>query len=167
MVDHKKCTSTAPTQDGGRSSDIEVQTSLISETRRCLMSSKAKMLKDKRLSYTPDTTRLTRDGDLFMLTKPRRSQVKDMTETSDSISTDHSISDPDFQCKELLKPTVLILISEDGEETPRPSNGSSMVFQRPLSITTGKTDQLISLPTVHQPISESLLPTQDGGKCGE
>jgi hypothetical protein len=50
-----------------------------------------------------------RDGELSMLTKPRRFQPRASTLTSDSTSIDHSISDQDFQWRELLKliPTTI------------------------------------------------------------
>jgi len=110
------------------------------------MYSKVKMLKVKRLLSTTDTTELTRDGESFMLTKQVNQQAKDTTANSDSTSTDHSTSDQDFQCKELLKPTALTSLSEDGERTPTPRDSSSMEFQRPSRATTGRTDQLTSTP---------------------
>jgi hypothetical protein len=54
MVVHRQSMSQELTQDGGRSSDIKVNTSSISITRRQLMSIKERMLKDKRLSSGRD-----------------------------------------------------------------------------------------------------------------
>jgi hypothetical protein len=72
------------------------------------------MLKDKMFKSGEDTTELTRDGLLSILTKLRRDQPADSTKTSVSISTESSTSDQDSQCRELLKQLELMLDSEDG-----------------------------------------------------
>jgi hypothetical protein len=107
------CKSQAPTLNGGRSSNTEDRTSSTSITRRLLMSMVEKILKDKRLLSGRDTTELTRDGLLSILTKQRKKLVRDMIENTDSTSTEHSSSDQDSQCKELPKLCLTILDSED------------------------------------------------------
>jgi hypothetical protein len=91
------CKSGAPTQDGGKSSSTLDITSLTSRTRRFSMSSKERMLKDKKLLSGRDTTDLTRDGRLFILTQERVDQPRDLTEALDGTSTDYSILDLDSQ----------------------------------------------------------------------
>jgi hypothetical protein len=56
-----------------------------------------KMLKVKRLSSGEDTTNLTKDGELPMLTKLESIKRVVFTETSDGISIDLSISDQECQ----------------------------------------------------------------------
>jgi hypothetical protein len=74
------------TPTGGRSSGEEENTSSISTTRRLLMSIKERMLKDKRLSSGRDIMEPTRDGELSILTNQRKKDLKDSTESMDSIS---------------------------------------------------------------------------------
>jgi len=47
------------------------------------------------------------------------------------------------------------------------NNGSSMKFLRPSRTTTGNHTHLISNPMEDPLMSDALLPTLDGGKCGE
>jgi hypothetical protein len=91
------CKSGAPTQDGGKSSDIEDGTSKTLRTTRFLMLLEEKMLKVKRLSSGEDTTNLTKDGELPMLTKLESIKRVVFTETSDGILIDLSISDQECQ----------------------------------------------------------------------
>jgi hypothetical protein len=49
-----KCKSGAPTLDGSKSSNTEVNTSLTSKTRRHLMSIKERIVKDKKLLFGTD-----------------------------------------------------------------------------------------------------------------
>jgi hypothetical protein len=88
MENHKNSESTAlhPTLDGGKSSNIEENTSSTSKTRRLLMFTKVRIKKDKRLSCGRDTTDGTKDGELSMKTSIPRSEEKDTTSNSDSIS---------------------------------------------------------------------------------
>jgi hypothetical protein len=90
------------TPTGGRSSGEEVKTSSISITKRLLMSTKTRILKVKRLLSGRDIMAGTRDGESCILTNQRRKDRVDLTENTDCISTDHSISDQDFHSKELL-----------------------------------------------------------------
>jgi hypothetical protein len=83
--------------NGGRSSGEEVKTSLTSITRRYLMSSKTRMLKDKNVLSGRDTMAGTRDGELSMLIKLPRLDPRDMTVNMDSILIDQCSSDQDFQ----------------------------------------------------------------------
>jgi hypothetical protein len=83
------------------------------------------MLKDKKLLFIKDIMAGTKDGELFILTKLPRKEPRDMTENMDSTSIDHSTSDQDFQCGELLIMFPTILDSEDmskAEEDIKPSN---------------------------------------------
>jgi hypothetical protein len=59
-------------------------------TRRFLMFQEEKILKDKLLSSGADTTKPTRDGQLSMLIKPLKLELEDITENSDSKSTEYS-----------------------------------------------------------------------------
>jgi hypothetical protein len=86
-----------PTPNGTRSSGEEENTSLMSITRRHLMSIKERMLKDKKLLSGRSTMDSIRDGELFMLTKQAKKLPRDMTKISDSISIDSSTSDQDSQ----------------------------------------------------------------------
>jgi len=85
-----------------------------------------------------------------------------------SISTDHSTSDQECQCKELLNamaPTTSG--SRDGERMLQPSNGTLMRSQRQSRTTTGSHIHLISKETVTPPTLDALLLTQDGGNYGD
>jgi hypothetical protein len=83
---------------------MTMKCSLTSKTERHLMSMEEKMRKeDKSLSGT-SMERPTRDGRSSILTKQIKNKKRDLMMTSVSTSTDHSISDQDFQCTELLKP---------------------------------------------------------------
>jgi hypothetical protein len=88
---------------GGRSGGDVDNTSLTSRTIRQLMSIKEKILKDNKSLLGRNIMDLTRDGELSMLTNIPRLEQVDMTENMDSISIEHSTSDQDFQCGELLK----------------------------------------------------------------
>jgi len=50
----------------------------------------------------------------------------------------HSSSDPDFQCKELLSVSVLVMfLLRNGTRTEEPKNGDSTQYQRQLETETG------------------------------
>jgi hypothetical protein len=85
-----KCKSGLLTQDGGKYSGTEEPTSSTSRTRRFLMSTKERILKDKRLLSGRDITTPTKDGELSMLIKQRKSEPRVTMTNSDSISEDHS-----------------------------------------------------------------------------
>jgi hypothetical protein len=132
------------------------------------MSSKEKMLKPRKLLFGRDIMDLTRDGELFMLTNQRRRDHLDSTKNTDSTSTDCSTSDQDSQCKELLKLFLTILDSEDITLQEEDNKlGSSTESRIPSSLTTLDPTQSTWQATIVTPTSESLLPTQDGGKCSE
>jgi hypothetical protein len=57
--------------------------------------------------------------------------------------------------------------SRDGERMLLLNSGILMEFQRPLRTTTGSHIHLISSQTVVHPISDALLPTQDGGNSSD
>jgi hypothetical protein len=73
-----------------------------SKTRRYSMSTKAKMLKAKRLLFGRDITDQTRDGLSFTLIRQRRLEPRDTIHPSDSTWTEHSTSDQECQWEELL-----------------------------------------------------------------
>jgi hypothetical protein len=67
------------------------------------MSIKRRMLKDKNVLFIKDIMAGTRDGESFMLTKLPRLDQRDMIKSMDSTSIEHSTSDQDSQCGELVK----------------------------------------------------------------
>ena len=81
---------------------MKMNTSSIGRPERLLMSLVERMRKDKLLSFTTNITVPTRDGKSFMLIKPIRFQERASILNLVCIETDHSISDLDSQCKELL-----------------------------------------------------------------
>jgi hypothetical protein len=119
------------------------------------------------LSIT-DTTESTKDGELpILISMPRKEHLVTI-KNMDSISTDFSTSDQDSQCKELLKLSLTILDSEDITFQEEDNKlGSSTEFRIPSSLTTPDLTQSTWQATTVTPTSESLLPTQDGGKCSE
>jgi hypothetical protein len=65
----------------------------------------------------------TKDGELSILTRPKRLLLKDSMKSSDSMSTDHSTLSQDFQCKELLSALVQAKSpSRDGMERRKRKN---------------------------------------------
>ena len=73
------------------------------------------------------TEKLTRDGESSILTKLRRSKIRDFTRIPDSTSTDHSTSDQDFHSRESLRCTETDTSTlEDGSRTERDNSGSSI-----------------------------------------
>jgi hypothetical protein len=56
-----------------------------------------KMLKDKMSKFMADITDLTRDGESSIPINPPRKELQDITEPTDSISTEHSTSDQECQ----------------------------------------------------------------------
>jgi hypothetical protein len=126
------------------------------------------MLKDKEFGSGRDIMEPIRDGESSMLTNPRRKEPLDTIENTDSISTEHSTSDLDSQCGELLKLFLTILDSEDITFQERDNKlGSSIEFRIPSSLNIPNPTPFTWQPTIVTPISESLLPAQDGGKCSE
>jgi hypothetical protein len=124
----------APTQIGGKSGGEEDLTSSMFTTRRYLMFQVEKILKDKEFGHGIDTTKLTRDGELSMLTKLRRKEEVDSTLNMVSISTEHSTSDQDSQCGELLKMSPIISDLEDITSEERDNKlGSSIESRIPSS----------------------------------
>ena len=55
------------------------------------------MLKEAMFKCIIDTMVQTKDGQLSILINPRRSQLQDSIEISDSISIDHSLLNLNFQ----------------------------------------------------------------------
>ena len=56
-----------------------------------------KMLKAKQLKSWEEVKNHNRDGELCTSTRQKKNLLKVLTKIGDSISTDHSISDQDFQ----------------------------------------------------------------------
>jgi hypothetical protein len=105
-----------------------------------------------------------KDGRSSMSTRLPRLEPRASTRSSVSTSTDHSTSDQECQCKELLNATVPTMFGwRDGERTPMPNNGTSMKSQRPSRTTTGSHTHLTSSLMEVQATSDVLQPTQDGG----
>jgi hypothetical protein len=74
---------------------------------------------------------LTKDGRLSILTRLSQSELRALIKSLDSTLTDHSTSDQDFQCKELLSATELTMSgSRDGERMLPPNSGTSMKSPR-------------------------------------
>jgi hypothetical protein len=95
---------------------------------------KTKMLKDNKLLSGTDTMVLTKDGELSTLTKHPKKDHLDMTENTDSISIEHSTSDQDSQCGELLKLFPTISDSEDSTKEEEDNKlGSLIEFRIPSS----------------------------------
>jgi len=97
MVEAIQCKSQAPTPTGGKSSDMKESNLSIGITERHLMFQVEKILKDKQFGYGRSILMPIRDGKFSILTKHQRFQRKDSTKSMDSISTDHSTSNQDFQ----------------------------------------------------------------------
>jgi hypothetical protein len=97
MEEETQCKSQALTPTGGRSSSMKVNNSSTGQTAKYLMSQEEKILKDKPFGSGRIMVEPTRNGRSSILTKQRRSQLKDSTKNSDSTSTDHSTSDQDSQ----------------------------------------------------------------------
>jgi len=136
----KDSKSGALTETGGKSSLTRMSTSSIGKTRNALMLVETKMRKEHQSLYTRDTMVTTKDGQLSILMKPRRSQPRDSAKISDSTSTDHSTWSQDFHSTELqnlLVPTISPL--RDGERMLKHNNGGSIMRRRLLEIITGRT----------------------------
>jgi hypothetical protein len=96
------------------------------------MFTKTRILKVKRLLYGRDTTAGIRDGELSILTNQPRRELLEWMDNMDSISIDHSSSDPDFQCRESLNLFHGMLDLEDiikEEESNKP--GDSTEYRTP------------------------------------
>jgi hypothetical protein len=103
-----------------------------------------------------------------MLTRLQRLKLRDSMRNSVSTSTDHSTSDQDYQCRELLsamEPTMSG--SRDGERTSLLNNGSSMRSQRQSRITTGSLIHLKSKAMVALQMPDALVLTLDGGNYSD
>jgi len=70
---------------------------LIQEEENVLKYSTERMKKDKPSRSWAKLRNHNKDGRLSMLMKLRKSKLKVLTKTGDSISTDHSTLDQDFQ----------------------------------------------------------------------
>jgi hypothetical protein len=72
-------------------------TSPISQTERSSISQETKTEKDKMFISGRDMVVQIRDGELSILINQPRKRLREFSETSDSMSADHSTSDLDFQ----------------------------------------------------------------------
>jgi hypothetical protein len=161
------CKFGAPTQDGGKSSSIRIANSSTGPTTRSLMSEEVKTKKDNKLEFGAITEADINNGKLFILIRQRAHKLRVSPKTLDSISTDHSTSFQIFHLEEWLNALVPTTLHLRNGETIVVSNGTSMVSLRPLRAMPGNLTLLISNLTVDQQMSDALLPTQDGGKCGD
>jgi len=143
------CKSGQPTPDGSKFSNMRATNSSIQPTTRYFQLMAERRMKDKVLSLMETKRELTNSGKSSMLTRLKRLELRVSTRNSDSISTDHSMSDQECQCKESLNATALTTSgSRDGERIPLPNNGTSMRFQRRSRTTTGSLTHLIFNLTV-------------------
>jgi hypothetical protein len=67
------------------------------------MFTKRRTLKEQNVLSIEDIMAGTRDGELSMLTQLRKKDPRDMIKSMDSTSIEHSTSDQDSQCGELVK----------------------------------------------------------------
>jgi len=107
------CKSGLPILDGSKYSCSKVSTLSTQPTIRSLKSKTKRMRKVKQSLSTQEmvirTTMPTKDGRSSMLIKLKSSELRVSTKSLVSISTDHSISDQECQCKELpnaMEPTT-------------------------------------------------------------
>jgi len=125
-------------------------------------------MKDKQLSLMETKRELTKSGECCISTRQRLLRLRVLMRNSVSTLTDLSISDLDFQCKELLNAMEQITFgSEDGERIPLPNNGTSMRFQRPLRTTTGNPTHLTFKEMEDQAMLDVQPLIQDGGNYGD
>jgi len=75
--DQAICNTGALTVDGGNSSSMKEKTSRMSKTTRSLMFQVAEMQKPKMSKFMEDITRLTKDGQSFMLETKMKPEPKD------------------------------------------------------------------------------------------
>jgi hypothetical protein len=74
-----------------------ISATLMQEEANAWKSNTVKMKKVKLFWSSVEARRHNRDGTSFILTRQRKFNQRESTRTTDSISTDHSISDQDFQ----------------------------------------------------------------------
>jgi hypothetical protein len=96
------CKSGALTQDGSKSSSTRTINSSTGNPLRCLMCLVPRTRKDKLFKYTVTTVERTNNGMSFILTRLMDLKLRDSTKTLVSMWTDHSTSDQECQCRELL-----------------------------------------------------------------
>jgi hypothetical protein len=94
------------------------------------MSIKERMLKDNKLLSGRDIMAGTKDGQLSTQTNQPRRELLDMIKNTDSISTEHSTSDLDFQCGELLKMSPTISDLEDSTKEEEDNKLGSLTESR-------------------------------------
>jgi len=96
---------------GSNKSSMKVNslsTTEMDNAERSLMSLAEKIWKDKRFNSGTNMEEPTRDGRSSILTRVRfLNRPRVLIQTVDSISTEHSISDQDSQCRESLKLLVI------------------------------------------------------------
>jgi hypothetical protein len=97
MEKQATCISGAQTLDGSRFSNSRTVNSSIGLTIRSLMFQTQKMLKDKKLESKTILEEAIKDGQLFILIKLKRIELRASTKSSVSISIDHSTSDQECQ----------------------------------------------------------------------
>lgn len=95
--DPMTCKSGAPTQAGGKYSDMRMNTSSISKTLSVSMYMVERTKNQERSSHGRDTEELTRDGRSFTLTRRPRNPPRVWTQIPVWKETDHSISNQECQ----------------------------------------------------------------------
>jgi hypothetical protein len=137
------CKLLALTQIGGRSSSIKENTlSMVQNPTNQFKFTKTRILKDKRSFAQLRIMAGTRDGELSILIKLPRRELRAMIENTDSTSIDFSTSDQDFHSGELLQLSELILNSRDTMLQERDtSNGNSIESPILSSLTTPEATQ--------------------------
>jgi hypothetical protein len=95
------------------------------------------IMRVKMLLSITDTTESTKDGELpILISMPRKEHLVTI-KNMDSISTDFSTSDLDFQCGELLQLSELILNSRDiTKEEIDTRHGNSIEYRTLSSLIT-------------------------------
>lgn len=73
-----------------------ISVTLMLEEVNALKFNMERMLRDSEFWLPAEVTRPNKDGELSMLMKPRKNQLKVSIKTGDSTSIDHSTSGQDF-----------------------------------------------------------------------
>jgi hypothetical protein len=156
MEETTKCKLLVLTHNGSKSlSSLMLISATSKKQENVLMSIQAEMKKVERLSFGTSTVVLTKDGRLSTKMSTKRSKLRENLKNSDSTLIDHSISDLDTECKELLNALELIILSlRDGERINHNNNSGSTESPRLSDQTTGKTTQWKSNQMAHHILSE-------------
>jgi hypothetical protein len=98
-----------------------------------------KKRKDLLLPWPPQRILSNKNGLLSILINQRMKIPRAIMKNTDSTSIDHSILDQECHSTELLNAEEPVMLeSSDGEPTPLPNNGSSILHQRLSRTTNGR-----------------------------